>query len=94
MALKFLDDFYLDKVFLSVTGLDADRGATTLETDEALICRKMLKHSKQVIIVTDASKLGSVSPALICQQTKFIPLLRITALQLRFWPHLNGWEFK
>ena len=41
-ALTFLDDVYMDKVFLSVTGLDAERGATTLETDEALVYRKML----------------------------------------------------
>ena len=65
-ALEFLDDVYMDKVFLSVTGLDAERGATTLETDEALIYRKMLKHSKEVIVVTDASKFGNVSPAFIC----------------------------
>jgi len=65
-ALEFLDDVYLDKVFLSVTGLDAERGATTLETDEALLYRKMLKQAKQVIVVTDGSKLGKVSPAFIC----------------------------
>ena len=65
-ALNFLDDVYLDKVFLSVTGFDADRGATTLETDEALVFRKMLKQSKQVIVAADASKLGKVSSAFIC----------------------------
>jgi DeoR family transcriptional regulator of aga operon len=65
-ALSFLDDVYLDKVFLSVTGLDAERGATTLETDEALVFRKMLKQSKQVIVAADSSKLGKVSPAFIC----------------------------
>ncbi|HVZ84756.1 MAG TPA: DeoR/GlpR family DNA-binding transcription regulator [Terracidiphilus sp.] len=65
-ALTFLDDVYMDKVFLSVTGLDAERGATTLETDEALVYRKMLKQAKQVIVVIDASKLGQVSPAFIC----------------------------
>ncbi len=65
-ALTFLDDVYMDKVFLSVTGLDPERGATTLETDEALVYRKMLKQSKQVIVVIDSSKLGQVSPAFIC----------------------------
>ena len=65
-ALTFLDDVYMDRVFLSVTGLDFERGATTLETDEALIYRKMLKQSKQVIVVTDSSKLGNVSPAFVC----------------------------
>jgi DeoR family transcriptional regulator of aga operon len=52
--------------FLSVTGLDAARGATTLETDEALVYRKMLKQSRKTIVVADSSKLGKVSPAFIC----------------------------
>jgi DeoR family transcriptional regulator of aga operon len=65
-TLRFLEDIYMDKVFLSVTGLDAERGATTLESDEALVYRKMLKQSKQVIVVADSSKLGKVSPAFIC----------------------------
>ena len=65
-ALTFLEDVYLDKVFLSVTGLDAERGATTLETDEALVYRRMLKQAKQVIVAADSSKLGKVSPAFIC----------------------------
>ncbi|MFZ0631847.1 MAG: DeoR/GlpR family DNA-binding transcription regulator [Acidobacteriaceae bacterium] len=65
-ALGFLDDVYMDKVFLSVTGLDADRGATTLESDEAMVFRKMLKQSRQIIVVADASKIGKVSPAFIC----------------------------
>src|SRR6202050_152658 len=65
-ALTFLDDVYMDKVFLSVTGLEAERGATSLEADEAMVFRKMLKQSKQVIVVADSSKIGKVSPALIC----------------------------
>jgi len=66
-ALTFLDDVYMDKVFLSVTGLDAERGATTMESDEALVYRKMLKQSKKIIVVADSSKFGKVSPAFICQ---------------------------
>jgi DeoR family transcriptional regulator, aga operon transcriptional repressor len=65
-ALNFLDNVYMDKVFLSVTGLDAERGATSLETDEALVYKKMIKQAKQVIIACDSSKLGKVSPAIIC----------------------------
>lgn len=65
-ALGFLDNVYLDKVFISVSGLDAERGATTLEADEALVYRKMLKQAKQVIVAADSSKLGKVSPAFIC----------------------------
>jgi DeoR family transcriptional regulator of aga operon len=66
-------------VFLSVTGLDAERGATTLETDEALIFRKMLKQSKQVIVTADSSKLGKVSPAFICPANEIHILITDTA---------------
>ena len=65
-ALTFLDDVYMDKVFLSVTGIEAERGVTSLETDEALVYRKMVKQAKQVIVVADSSKLGKVGPAFIC----------------------------
>ena len=77
-ALDFLDDVYMDKVFLSVTGLDAERGATTLETDEALVFRKMLKQSKQVIVTADSSKLGKVSPAFICPMNEIHTLITDT----------------
>lgn len=69
-ALTFLDDVYMDKVFLSVTGFDVERGATSLEPDEALVYRKMLKQSKQVIAVADSSKLGKVGPAFICKASE------------------------
>src|SRR6516162_4110633 len=79
-ALTFLDDVYMDRVFLSVTGLDAERGATTLETDEALVYRKMLKQSKQVIVVTDASKFGNISPALICPSSEIHTIITNTGV--------------
>lgn len=65
-ALTFLNDVYMDKVFLSVTGFDLERGATSLETDEALVYRKMIKQARETIVVADSSKFGSVSPAFIC----------------------------
>src|SRR6516164_793928 len=64
-ALSFLDDVYMNKVFLSVTGIEAERGVTSLETDEALVYRKMVKQAKEVIVVADSSKLGKVGPAFI-----------------------------
>lgn len=77
-ALTFLDDVYMDKVFLSVTGLDAERGATSLESDEALVYRKMAKQSKQVIVTADSSKLGKVSPAFICRANEIHILITDT----------------
>ncbi len=65
----------MDRVFLSVTGIDAERGATTLEGDEALVYRKMLKRAKQTIVVADSSKLGIVSPAFICPANEIHTLI-------------------
>jgi DeoR family transcriptional regulator, aga operon transcriptional repressor len=78
-ALAFLDDVYMDKVFLSVTGLDPERGATTLETDEAMVYRKMIKQSRQVIIAADSSKVGKVSPAFICPMNEIHTVITDTA---------------
>jgi DeoR family transcriptional regulator of aga operon len=80
-ALTFLDDVYMDKVFLSVTGLDAERGATSLETDEAQVYRKMIKQAKQVIVVADSSKLGKVGPAFICKSNELHVLITDTAAE-------------
>ena len=74
-ALSFLDNVYMDKVFLSVTGLDPERGATSLETDEATVYRKMMKQSKQVIVVADSSKLGKVGPAFLCPSSEIHTLI-------------------
>src|ERR1700721_4151420 len=65
-AINFLGDIFLDKLFLSVSGIDANRGTTTNQSDEALTFRAMVKQAKQVIVVADSSKLGVVTSSLIC----------------------------
>ena len=65
-AITSLSDMFMDKLFLSVSGIDAKRGATTNESDEALTFRAMVKQAKQVIVLADSSKLGIVTPSLIC----------------------------
>lgn len=65
-ALQTLQDVLLDKVFLGVTAFDNERGATTLEMEEAVVARAMVKQAREVIVVADSSKIGHVSPALIC----------------------------
>ena len=65
-AINALHDTFMDKIFLSVSGIDAVCGTTTNESDEALTFRAMVKQAKQVIVVADSSKLGVVTPSLIC----------------------------
>jgi DeoR family transcriptional regulator of aga operon len=56
----------MDKVFVSVCGIDAARGVTVIESEEALTFRAMIHQAKKVIVVADSSKLGAVTPALVC----------------------------
>ncbi len=65
-ALEGLNLVVMDKVFLSVCGIDPEHGATTIQPEEAAVFRIMSRRAKQVIVVADASKIGMVSPAVIC----------------------------
>jgi len=65
-AINFLNDVYMDKVFVSVCGIDVTRGITVIESEEALTFRAMIRQAKQTIVVADSSKLGMVTPALVC----------------------------
>jgi DeoR family transcriptional regulator of aga operon len=65
-AISFLSEVYMEKVFVSVCGIDVNRGVTVIESEEALTFRAMIRQAKTVIVVTDSSKLGAVTPALVC----------------------------
>ena len=68
-AMETLNGVFLDKAFIGACGVDPLRGATTIEPDEAAVFRAMVRQAKQVIVVADSSKIGMVSPALICAVT-------------------------
>jgi DeoR family transcriptional regulator of aga operon len=84
-TLNFLRDIYLDKAFISVTGLDIERGLTTLECEEAAVALAMLRNAKKVIVVADSTKIGTVSPALICPLSAIHTLVTDTGLP----PHVH-----
>ena len=65
-SIEFLSDIYMDKAFVSVCGIDPVRGVTVIESEEALTFRAMIRQAKKVIVVADSSKLGAVTPALVC----------------------------
>lgn len=65
-AITSLTDVYMDRVFVSVCGVDLSRGITVIEPEEALTFRTMIQQSKQTVVVADSSKIGIVTPALIC----------------------------
>ena len=65
-SVNFLSDIYMDKVFLSVCGIDAARGVTVIEPEESSTFRAMVRQAQQVIVVADSTKLGVVTTAFVC----------------------------
>jgi DeoR family transcriptional regulator of aga operon len=65
-AAESLNVVVMDRVFLGVCGVDVEHGATTIETEEAAVFRAMARHAREIIVVADSSKIGMVSPAIIC----------------------------
>ncbi len=65
-AIEALSVVVMNRLFVSVTGVDAEHGATLIQPDEAAVFRAMTRQARQVIVVADSSKVGSVSPAVIC----------------------------
>ena len=73
-AINSLNAIYMDRVFVSVCGIDLARGITMIELEEGLTFRAMISQAKPTIVVADSSKIGMVTPAQIC------PILHIDML--------------
>jgi DeoR/GlpR family transcriptional regulator of sugar metabolism len=73
-AVASVRSLFIDVLFVGVNGIDAERGLTCLNPDEADINRTMVQQAKRKIAVTDHSKLGTVTKWLICP-TEAIDLL-------------------
>ena len=89
-AIDSLKDIYMDRVFVSVCGIDLARGITVIEPEEALTFRTMIQQSKQVVVVTDSTKIGMVTPSLICPMSNVNVLITDThALEKAVAPFLE-----
>jgi DeoR family transcriptional regulator of aga operon len=56
----------VDKAFLGVNGIDAEKGLSSANSGEAAINRVMVNQAKLRIVVTDHSKLGTVATYRFC----------------------------
>jgi len=59
----------VDKAFIGTNGIDIDEGLTTPNLIEAATKRRMIKSAKQVILLTDHSKVGKVTFAKVAEIT-------------------------
>jgi DeoR family transcriptional regulator of aga operon len=69
-AFHSIQKLYFDKVFMGATGIHPEYGLSVIESDEALILGEMARHTRQVIAVADASKLGMISANKICEPSQ------------------------
>lgn len=69
-AIESLNVVVMDRVFVGVCGVDPERGATIIEADEGAVFRAMVRQARQVIVVADSSKIGMISPIIICPATQ------------------------
>ena len=65
-AVDSMRQFFPDKVFVGVNGVDPERGVTTFNPEEMAVDRMMIRQAKQKIVVADHSKLGIVATCLVC----------------------------
>ncbi len=56
----------VDKAFLGVNGIDAEKGLTSANNGEAAMNRVIVNQAKQRIVVADRSKLGAVATYRFC----------------------------
>jgi DeoR/GlpR family transcriptional regulator of sugar metabolism len=61
IAEKIMEDFYVNKAFISVDGITIDHGITSFDPDKALLVRKFIQHAEQTIVLADHSKIGNRS---------------------------------
>lgn len=65
-AVATIHGLFVDVLFVGVNGIEAQRGLTCFNADEADINLAMVRQAKRKIAVADRSKLGVVAKWLIC----------------------------
>ncbi len=53
-----MENFYVDKVFLSIDGILINKGITSYDPDKALLSKRFIEHANESIVLTDHSKIG------------------------------------
>jgi DeoR family transcriptional regulator, fructose operon transcriptional repressor len=59
------NDLFVDKLFLAVGCIDADKGFTEYNLEDVLVKRIMISSAKEVIVLADSTKFGHVAFAQI-----------------------------
>jgi DeoR/GlpR family transcriptional regulator of sugar metabolism len=77
---EMVDQFSADKMFLSGTGCDLDFGVSGANLEEAMVNRAMLRISREIILVADASKFSKRSMSRIVAFSEIDTVISDTSL--------------
>lgn len=69
LALRFLEQFSVDQIFLGALGVSPEGGIWTANGEEALIKLESMGRSRQRILLADSSKIGRAVGTLVAQVT-------------------------
>src|SRR5258708_9146371 len=58
LAVRFLEDFHVDKAFLAFNGVDIETGFTVVDFEAAELKRKMMACAAETVVLSDSSKIG------------------------------------
>jgi len=89
-AETILGDFYFNKLFLGVDGIDLDFGLTTTNVMEAQLNRKMIDASQKTIVLADSSKFGKRGFGKICGLEEIDHIITDKGISQQIVKHLEG----
>ncbi|QRG66595.1 DeoR/GlpR family DNA-binding transcription regulator [Brevibacillus choshinensis] len=58
LAEKMMQDFFVDKSFLSIDGIAAHYGISSYDAEKAMLAKRFIENAKETIVLTDHSKIG------------------------------------
>ena len=85
-----LQDFYFNKLFLGVDGIDLDFGLTTTNAMEAHLNRKMINASQKTIVLADSTKFGKRGFGKICGLEEIDHIITDKGISEQIVKHLEG----
>lgn len=89
-AEELFEQFSADKLFLSGAGCDPDFGVSGANLDETMVNRAMLRISREIILVADASKFSKRSMARIAPFSEIDTVISDTGLRVEMQDKLRS----
>lgn len=65
MSERTFDDFFVDKLFLGIGGIDISAGLTEFNLEDALVKKAMVNSAKEIVVLADSSKFEQIAFAYV-----------------------------